>query len=82
MNFQGLSEARRKNLLKEVQEGKMSLKQAGAEAKSLKTMDFVKSAFVRCTNSKMWEYAKTRYPDHTLEERLKQFVPLFQNGKN
>ena len=41
MNFQGLSEAQRRNLLKKVQEGKISLKQAGAMAKSLKTMDFV-----------------------------------------
>ena len=41
MNFQGLSEAQRRNLLKKVQEGKISLKQAGAMAKSLKTMEFV-----------------------------------------
>ena len=77
MNFQGLSEARRVFLFKEVKQGKMSLKKAGMKAKLMKKMDAVKAAFVTATNSKSWEYAKARYPDYTTEERLEQFASKF-----
>ena len=77
MNFQGLSEARRVFVSNEVKKGKLSLQKAGMKAKLMKKMDEVKAAFLTATNSKRWEYAKARYPDYTMEERLEPFACKF-----
>jgi hypothetical protein len=61
-NFQGIDECLRIGLLNKVQQGELSLTQAGAEAKLCKQLDTVRKAFVSATDSPSWTYAKQRYP--------------------
>ena len=76
-NFQGIKEPLRKELLTKVNVGALKLSQAGAMAKLSKQLEIVRRAFVLGTDSKSWEYARSKYPDYTTDEQLEPFVKYF-----
>ena len=43
-------------------------------ASHFRSMEQIKQAFVRCTNSRNWENAVSTYPSFTSEERLVKFI--------
>ena len=78
-SFQGeLPENKLFELLSAVNEGKMTLYKAGLEATNFKKLTLIKERFLDLTDTEDWDAATAKYPKYTTDERLKDFVPLFE----
>lgn len=52
------------------------MKEMKDEAIKFRSLENVRNAFVRCSNSKTWEEAVTSFPAFTSEDRLEKFMNL------
>ena len=51
-------------MLLEVAERKLSLKEIAADCQSIKDLQKVQTVFLKCTNTSSWEEAETKYPKY------------------
>ena len=65
-------------LLSAVNEGKLTLYKAGLEATNFKKLRLIKERFLDLTDMEDWDAATARYPNYTSDEKLKDFIPLFE----
>lgn len=61
-------------ILKQLEVGEISLTEAAAKIKELKQLQPVRDAFTSTVDVSSWEEAKRKYPAHTADARLRQFI--------
>ena len=74
--LRGLGLKKVKNVLDDVANGELSLKEMAVKCHNLKQKRSIEEAFVRQLGLKDWDEAKTKYPRYTSEVVLDQFLGL------
>ena len=63
-------------LVGEVSDGKVSLKEMTADCQSIKGLQKVQTAFLKCTNMATWEEARAKFPKYACSEMLEPFLRM------
>ncbi|XP_033111722.1 uncharacterized protein LOC117112691 [Anneissia japonica] len=74
MNLQGLSDEDRLTVLTSVTDGNRTIKEAEQDARNTKLLKEIKRKFLKTTKVLTWEEAEVRFPQHTTEAALREFI--------
>ncbi|XP_033095348.1 uncharacterized protein LOC117099940 [Anneissia japonica] len=82
MNLQGLSDEDRLTVLTSVTDGNRTIKEAEQDARNTKLLKELKRKFLKTTKVLTWEEAEVRFPQHTTEAALREFITTRKLSKN